>query len=906
MTTLRTAKWLNTTTALSTAAALSIALSASAGANPMGGKVVAGEAAITAPDASTVRIDQSSQNAVINWQSFNIGQDETTRFVQPTRDAWALNRVTGDTSPSHILGPLQANGNIAIVNPDGILFGKDARVDVGGLIATTNDIANDDFMAGRFKFDRPGNPAASVVNEGQISVAEYGIGAFGAPGVRNAGVITANLGSLALASGNAFTLDLYGDDLIHLAVGDEIVGEVVDVATGQPVSDLVKNEGRLSADGGTVALKAATARKAANSVVNNTGVIEARSVGVHNGKIVLGGQTASTKTAAAPTQRVAVSGTLSATNVPLPTPRPERGGTGGDIEVTGELIEIAGANIDTSGSHGGGTVLIGGDYMGGNGDPATIAEYDIELEDEAVPTASYVGIDADTTVRADATDDGDGGKIIAWSDGATITAAAISARGGANGGDGGFIETSGKYLEAVGPVDASATVGVAGTWLLDPLDVTISDAPFAGSDYYIGHLFTARDTGEDFSGVGVYPVGQGSNVNTDLLESVLNAGVNVTISTWGSFGPERGNIYLEDDIRKTAGGEAYFQLSSVNDIFVARNVDVVSTSGRLGFELWAPEGAIHGARVGRIDVNFFHVEARDGIDFESRYNMPDYLGIGLHWRPLADRSRVDVDVRFDEDRIRFWHDRTTATLPRSGIVLDDSNARGFLGLRLFNLDIAYNDRALIIENQRGWFLRGDLGRTTGAAEGNALNGTPEIVTDGPYEQAVKRDPPANGIVPVIEAAINGSGSVNKYAPTTPSGQRLIDQRDQAVLNPSVSLQDNIDQVLGTCIVATLSCSGQLQADVPSAREINLVKMPDRPIRGDTAWCGCLGIWPQDARDTPAVSFPRRDHREPAWPLARTAAASTTPVRAAGPQRPSVSERDPGQRFSAPSRRTAYP
>src|SRR5690606_34825070 len=115
-----------------------------ASANPVGGEVVAGQATIQSPDPSTLVIDQTSQKAIINWERFDIDRGETTRFVQPNSDAWVLNRITGSTEPSKILGTLQANGNVAIVNPDGILFGKDARVDVGGLIATTHDIANDD------------------------------------------------------------------------------------------------------------------------------------------------------------------------------------------------------------------------------------------------------------------------------------------------------------------------------------------------------------------------------------------------------------------------------------------------------------------------------------------------------------------------------------------------------------------------------------------------------------------------------------------------------------------------------------------------------------------------------------------------------------------------------------------
>src|SRR5690606_9398524 len=158
-----------------------------------------------------------------------------------------------------------------------------------------------------------------------------------------------------------------------------------------------------------------TARRAVNSVINNTGVIEANSVGVRNGKIVLGAQTAGTKTAGAPVQRVKVSGMLSATNVslpssesdvPLPTWRPGGEGTGGTIEITGEMIEVAAATIDVSGTAGGGKVLIGGDYLGGGASDETMAALGIEREAQAIPTGSYVSLDAATTINADALVDG--------------------------------------------------------------------------------------------------------------------------------------------------------------------------------------------------------------------------------------------------------------------------------------------------------------------------------------------------------------------------------------------------------------------------------------------------------------------------------------------------------------------
>src|ERR1043166_75000 len=168
-------------------------------------------------------------------------------------------------------------------------------ITTAGFLATTSDIRNEDFMAGRFNFQIPGRPDASIVNMGTITATNGGFAALVAPGVRNSGTITASLGSIALGAGNLFTLDFYGDKLITLGVGDQIASQVKDVATGQTLSSLVKNEGILRASGGRVELTAAAARHVVDSVINTSGIIEANSVGMRNGQIVLSAATAATK-----------------------------------------------------------------------------------------------------------------------------------------------------------------------------------------------------------------------------------------------------------------------------------------------------------------------------------------------------------------------------------------------------------------------------------------------------------------------------------------------------------------------------------------------------------------------------------------------------------------------------------
>jgi filamentous hemagglutinin family protein len=777
--------------------ALICAITSSALANPLDGTVVSGDVTITSPNPTTLEVNQTSDRAIVDWRRFDIGIGETTIFNQPTIDAWILNRVLGTDAPSEILGNLQANGNVVVVNPDGIHFGAGSRVDVNRLIATTADIENDAFMSGTMAFTKPGNPSASIVNEGAITAADYGLASLVAPGVRNSGIITARLGSINLASGNTFTIDPYGDGLVKLAIDDEIASEVFDAATGETVADMVKNEGTLKADGGTVAMKAVTARKAVNSVVNNTGVIEANSVGMRGGKIILGGQTAARKTVArAPLQRVRVSGTVRATAifpdvVPIPTPAPR-----GTIEITGEAIEVANANIDASGTFGGGTVLIGGDYLGGTASDEMMAEYGIAREATAIPTASFVSLDEMTTLNAAAIEMGNGGKVVVWSDLGTYTAADINARGGAIAGNGGFIETSGKYLDVRKAADASAYHGNAGTWLLDPSNFHLKAGLAGNWSNYRDVIFTNIDVnGTHFDTVeGTVYVSHhlraDSYLDTNLIESALNSGNNVRITTRGSTGAGLGNIYVESDIRRTSGsGTRFLQLDAARDIIFSSGVNVVSSSGLMHIFLTALDGKIVGNDVGRIDAHggVFKMDAGKGVTFKSRGNMPAIFGLEINSVPVRGTGRTDIDIAFNDDFIKFSYRSGVANLLTNGIRLG-SNTSNFFELLLHNLDLAFGDRSLVSAGT-GWRYRVDPNKGFGAAIGNALNGIAEIVSTG----AVTISPTPNdvaGISPTLEIdATNTDDCPGNLTciPTGPSGAAKIDAYLHPVVPPMLIL-----------------------------------------------------------------------------------------------------------------------
>ncbi|MGV8893401.1 MAG: GLUG motif-containing protein [Burkholderiaceae bacterium] len=291
---------------------------------PVNGVVAAGNASIAA-GAGNLTITQTSQNAALNWQSFNIGAAEAVKFVQPNSSSVALNRVLG-SDPSSILGSLTANGKVFLVNPNGIVFGKGASVNVGGLVASTRDILNSDFMAGRYKFDGSGNGA--VLNQGTINAADGGYVALLGANVSNEGVIAARLGTVALAAGKAMTLDVAGDGLLNIAIDQGAVNA------------LVHNGGLIKADGGQVFLTAQTAGNLLHTAVNNTGVIQAQTLQNRNGVIKLLGDMQS--------GTVNVGGTLDAS-----APDVGGGGNGGFIETSAAHVNIAdGVKVTTAAANG--------------------------------------------------------------------------------------------------------------------------------------------------------------------------------------------------------------------------------------------------------------------------------------------------------------------------------------------------------------------------------------------------------------------------------------------------------------------------------------------------------------------------------------------------------------------------
>ena len=514
-------RYRNTRAALMTCTALCAVITVAvtplpAMALPQNGQVVSGTAKIITKGDKVIVIEKSA-NVVIDWSSFNIAAGEKVIFVQASSLDSALNQILG-AGASQILGQIVSKGTVIITNPNGVVFGATANVKVGAIVVTTAVMsaqAQAQFMAGgKLNFDIAStSPNASVINRGSITAAEAGLVGLVAPGVENSGIIQARLGTVQLAAGNTFTLDLYGDKLIKLAPGDKVLSQVLG-ADGSQLKALVDNSGTISADGGTIILTANAAKTIVTNIINMDGIAQARSVGTTNGEIVLDGGEAGI---------VQVAGTLDASGKGA-------GQTGGTVKVLGDKVGLFdGARIDVAGDMGGGAVAVGGDFHGAGPDRNASATY--------VASSAVISADALTT--------GNGGQVAVWADGYTNFNGAISAKGGALGGNGGFVETSGKLHLSVGStatVDTSASKGTRGTWLLDPDSVTIDQD---GNENLNGDSFASPFT----PGAGNDDV-----VGVSTLVTALN-GSDVTISATN-------DITVSTNIDSSGGGLGNLTLTS--------------------------------------------------------------------------------------------------------------------------------------------------------------------------------------------------------------------------------------------------------------------------------------------------------------------------------------------------------
>ncbi len=447
---------------------------------PTNGQIVGGAAAGNiATSGNAMTVTQNQQRMVANWDSYSIGSNASVHYQQPAGGV-ALNRVTG-TAPSEIFGKLSATGSVFLINPNGVMFGASAQVNVGSLVATTMKMNDSDFMAGSYKFTG-GN--GSVINLGNLTAEQGGYIALLAPEVRNEGIITASMGNVLLAGAEAVTLSHDSSGLQY----------AVDKGA---VKALVENKHLIQADGGQVILTARAANQLAGSVINNSGTIEAKGLVAKGGKIM-----------------------LEADHITLKT----------------------GSTLDASGQTGGGTVLVGGDWQGSGPMQQAVT---VNMENGAK-------IDVSAKIK------GDGGKAVLWSDvqnanSVTKVDGEILAKGGAEGGDGGKVETSGHSLNigANVRINTLAPNGLGGELLLDPTNFTI----------------TAGSAAQTTSGIGA-----------TTLEGLIAANANTTITTSATAnGSDLGDISIDAPLTWSANK---LTLSAHHSVLV-NDVVTVTAAGKL-------------------------------------------------------------------------------------------------------------------------------------------------------------------------------------------------------------------------------------------------------------------------------------------------------------------------------------
>lgn len=525
-------------------AAVSAALSFAAAAvhaGPQNGTVTNGAATISTPASNLTQIDQTTNSVSIDWQSFDVAANERVNFNQPSSSSVALNRILTQ-DPSQILGTINANGRIFLLNPNGIIFGASARVNVGSLVASSLDLTEADAAAGRFSFGTSAAQSGAIVNAGALTATNGGSITLLGGSVLNTGLIVADYGTVNLGAGRAATLSFDGDGLMRFQIDAGLLTD----SNGTRAA--VDNSGHITADGGQVFLTAQQAGDVVARAVNNDGVIRAARIENSGGVIRLIGGSGT----------VVNGGTLDASG---------SNGTGGQISVLGESVALGGTSlVDVSGTHGGGTALIGGGFAGA---------------DPAVTNARTTTVDAGAVIRADSTTAGDAGRIAVWADDTTSFNGQVLARASGASGNGGFIEVSGRrYLSMGGSASTASENGLMGMLLLDPGSVRIvdgntgaNDSPNVFTDGWInGQLdstsvtiqTSAADTGPEtiaieadvaiaWDGDATLTLEAGESITMDATSSIINterasgpgAGVGDLQISAGLLGGAGGGITLD-------------------------------------------------------------------------------------------------------------------------------------------------------------------------------------------------------------------------------------------------------------------------------------------------------------------------------------------------------------------------
>jgi filamentous hemagglutinin family protein len=562
----------------------------------------------------------------------------------PSSTSAALNRVIGG-NPSSIYGSLSANGILYLINPSGILVGPGGTVNAAAFMASTLDVSTEQFMNAKngAGMNFYGSSGESIINQGNIT-AEKGDVFLIAQKVENRGTINAASGTAGMVGSGQGT-----DVMVHEVGGKGFAIRVAqlqgEAATGSnrdlPDGEELLNEGTISAaqaelnasgnvyalairNSGTIRAKAVVAN--ADGTVRldgglgdviNTGRMYAKNAGddamAAGGKIDIAGQniTASPESiiTAAGGEQGGNGGSVKIDSEyttilqgKVDVAAPSEGAKGGKVQLLGERVGLFdGAKVDASGGAGGGTVLVGGDYLGGQTPRADLKDL-AKQEAEPVKNAKATVMADTAEIKADATVNGNGGKVVLWSDNYTGFYGKIFARGGNGSGNGGFVETSAINLKANGIVDASAKNGNGGQWLLDPYDLIIGTTTSGGT------------TSTPFTATGSTDPAQVSAAN---INTALNSGTDVTVLTSSGGGTNAtgdGIITFAANITKTNGAAATFTVNSVDRITgssvissTVGNLNVVMnsvTGNNLAGSITTLNGSVTVNNTGAGDVDF--------------------------------------------------------------------------------------------------------------------------------------------------------------------------------------------------------------------------------------------------------------------------------------------------------------
>jgi filamentous hemagglutinin family protein len=524
--------------------AMMIAAAASAQTRPTGGEVRAGDAAIGVT-GNGLLITQGSDRAVIDWNSFSVGQGGRVDFRNG--DGATLNRVTGD-SVSRIDGSLTASGSVYVMNGAGVVIGATGVVDVGGsFVASTLDVSDADFMnAGDLLF--AGDSDASVINFGRIGALGGDVALIGAR-VENRGTIVAQDGTAALAAGY------------------EVLMRDAALADGQFVVR-IGGEGTQALNAGRIEAAAVELRANQGNVLalagNTEGLIRAEGIATTGGRIFLtapGGTVRVEAPVVAPAGDVILNARDITINGLVDVSALDA--VGGSITVEGESLYLSSvAELDASGTAGG-LIRVGGDLQGGR----------VPGFGAAMENAETVGVAEGASIRADGLA-GAGGDVVLWADGAMTFRGDVSATG-EGAAPGGFAEVSGGFLLFDGTADLRSDTGAWGELLLDPFNITISTAASAGMSG-----FTAGANNSILNA-------------TVLLNALATANVNVMTGTGGQ---QAGDITVATPL--SWAGDGRLTLTAARNVAINRAITapdgglIINASGTI-------------TATGAVDVDFF-------------------------------------------------------------------------------------------------------------------------------------------------------------------------------------------------------------------------------------------------------------------------------------------------------------